>query len=234
MDDPVKTGGLTKIKQEVDELRAEINRHNYLYYVQNAPEISDAEFDRLMQRLRELEAKYPQFVTPDSPTQRVGAPPVVAFGIVRHAVPLLSLAAVYNKEDLFAWFARTNRLLGVKQFDFVCEHKYDGLTVALTYVDGIFSVGATRGDGYQGENVTANLKTIRSIPLSVPRSKAPARFEVRGEVYMPKAGLEKLNKQREKDGLPSLPTPGTRRRGRSVSSIRQSQPVAHSISTFTI
>jgi DNA ligase (NAD+) len=220
MDDPVKRDDLTKIKEEIGGLRAEINRHNYLYYVQNAPEISDAEFDRLMQCLRELETKYPRFVMPDSPTQRVGAPPVVAFGILRHRMPLLSLAAVYNMEDLFAWFTRTNRLLGVKQFDFVCEHKYDGLTVVLTYVDGMFTTGATRGDGYQGENVTANLKTIRSIPLSVPKGKAPARFEVRGEVYMPKTGFEKLNEERERDGFPLFANP----RNAAAGSLRQLDP----------
>jgi DNA ligase (NAD+) len=220
MADLVKNEDLNKIKQEIDELRAEINRNNYLYYVLDQPEISDAEYDALMQRLRELEAKYPQFVTPDSPTQRVGAPPVAAFGIVRHRIPLLSLAAVYTKEDLFAWFTRTGHALGVKQFDFVCEHKFDGLTVALTYVDGAFTIGATRGDGIQGENVTNNLKTIRTIPLTVPKDKAPARFEVRGEVYMPKSGLEKLNKEREAEGLPLFANP----RNAAAGSLRQLDP----------
>ncbi len=214
------TEDLTKTKQEIDELKAEINRHNYLYYVVNAPEISDAEYDVLMQRLRALEAKYPQFLTPDSPTQRVGAPPVTAFGVVRHRLPLLSLAAVYNKDDLFAWFTRTAKAIGRTQFDFTCEHKFDGLTVALTYVDGVLTVGATRGDGYQGENVTANLKTIRTIPLSVPKNKAPARFEVRGEVYMPKTGFEKLNRERAADGLPLFANP----RNAAAGSLRQLDP----------
>ena len=180
--DPINTQDLNKVKQEIDELRAEINRNNYLYYVLDQPEISDAEYDDLMKRLKALEDEYPRFVTPDSPTQRVGAPPVAAFGIVRHRVPLLSLAAVYNKDDLYAWFTRTGKLIGRTQFDFTCEHKFDGLTVALTYVDGVFTIGATRGDGFQGENVTANLKTIGSIPLSVPRGKVtrPLRGAGRG------------------------------------------------------
>lgn len=220
MEDPVTAENLNKVKQEIDELRAEINRNNYLYYVLDAPEISDAEYDRLMQRLRELEAKYPQFITPESPTQRVGAPPVAAFGVVRHRMPLLSLAAVHDKDELFAWFTRTARLTGRPRFDFTCEHKFDGLTVALTYVDGILTVGATRGDGYQGENVTANLKTIGSIPLFVPRNKAPSRFEVRGEVYMPKSGLEKLNKERENEGLPLFANP----RNAAAGSLRQLDP----------
>jgi DNA ligase (NAD+) len=211
---------LTRIKQQLAELRAEITRHNHLYYVLDQPEISDAAYDALMRRLRDLESANPGLVTPDSPTQRVGAPPVAAFGIVRHRLPLLSLAAVYNRDDLFAWFTRTGRTLGTPQFDFVCEHKFDGLTVALTYEKGSFTIGATRGDGFQGENVTNNLKTIRTVPLSIPGNRAPARFEVRGEVYMTKKGLEKLNKEREADGLPLFANP----RNAAAGSLRQLDP----------
>ncbi len=208
--------GQDEIKQKIEKLRTEINHHNYLYYVQDNPEISDAEYDKLMQELKRLEEAYPQFLTPDSPTQRVGAAPLEAFGIVEHPFPLLSLANAFSDEDVMAWYKRTIKLAGDRPFDFVGEYKMDGLAVALTYINGQFTTGATRGDGFRGENITQNLKTIRSIPLSVPKN-APPRFEVRGEVFLPKTGFHKLNKEREAEGLPLFANP----RNAAAGSVRQ-------------
>jgi len=207
---------VNKVKQRITELRETINHHNYRYYVLDSPEISDAEYDELMKELRQLEAEHPELVTPDSPTQRIGAPPVEAFGVVEHPQPLLSLANAFSFEELAAWHKRVSNLLGGRQFDLVCEPKIDGLAVALTYVDGLFVTGATRGDGYRGENITQNLKTVRSIPLSVPK-EAPPRFEVRGEVYLPKAGFRKLNEERAKEELPLFANP----RNAAAGSVRQ-------------
>ncbi|MEE9520289.1 MAG: NAD-dependent DNA ligase LigA, partial [Dehalococcoidales bacterium] len=165
-------------KQRIAELRKQINYHNYRYYVLDSPEVSDAEYDLLMKELNQLEEEHPRLVTPDSPTQRVGAAPVEAFGVVEHPLPLLSLGNAFSKEELLAWYTRTSKLIAGEQFDLTCEHKIDGLAVALTYVDGRLATGATRGDGFRGENITQNLRTVRSVPLSVPR-EAPPRFEVR-------------------------------------------------------
>jgi DNA ligase (NAD+) len=209
-------GDINKIKQRIAELRETINHHNYRYYVLDSPEISDAEYDELMKELRQLEAEHPELVTPDSPTQRIGAPPVEAFGVVEHPQPLLSLANAFSYEELAAWHKRVSNLLGGHPFDLVCEPKMDGLAVALTYADGLLATGATRGDGYRGEDITQNLKTIRSIPLSVPR-EAPPRFEVRGEVYLPKAGFKKLNEERAKEELPLFANP----RNAAAGSVRQ-------------
>jgi DNA ligase (NAD+) len=207
---------MNKVKQRIAELRETINHHNYRYYVLDSPEISDAEYDELMKELKQLEAEHPELVTPDSPTQRIGAPPVEAFGVVEHPQPLLSLANAFSYEELAAWHKRVSNLLGGRQFDLVCEPKIDGLAVALTYVDGSLATGATRGDGYRGEDITQNLRTIRSIPLSVSR-EAPPRFEVRGEVYLPKAGFKKLNEERAKEELPLFANP----RNAAAGSVRQ-------------
>ena len=207
---------LTGIAGRLEELRATINHHNYRYYVLDSPEIGDAEYDELMKELRRLEAEHPELLTPDSPTQRVGAPPVEAFGVVVHSQPLLSLANAFSHEELAAWHRRASNLLGGLQFDFVCEPKIDGLAVALTYTDGLLVTGATRGDGYRGEDVTQNLKTIRSIPLSVP-AEAPPRFEVRGEVHLPRSSFKRLNEQRATEGLPLFANP----RNAAAGSVRQ-------------
>ena len=211
---------LEQARQNIEKLRTEINRHNYRYYVLDSPEVSDAEYDALMQELRELEERYPQLLTADSPTQRVGAAPVAAFGVVEHREPLLSLANAFTYEELAAWYTRTVKLAGGEKFNIACEHKIDGLAVALTYIDGAFTTGATRGDGLRGENITQNLKTIHSIPLSVPQDKAPPRFEVRGEVYLPKAGFHKLNEERAREGLPLFANP----RNAAAGSVRQLDP----------
>jgi len=210
---------LDKVKERIEHLRAEINYHNYRYYVLDSPEISDAEYDELMRELRQLEEEYPQFLTPDSPTQRVGAAPVEAFGIVEHRFPLLSLGNAFSYDELMAWYNRTKKLVAGETFDFTGEHKIDGLAVALTYVNGKFSTGATRGDGIHGEDITQNLRTIRSIPLSVPRD-APPRFEVRGEVFLSKAGFHKLNQERAAENLPLFANP----RNAAAGSVRQLDP----------
>ncbi|MFC2059791.1 NAD-dependent DNA ligase LigA [Chloroflexota bacterium] len=210
---------LDKVKKRIDWLRAVINHHNYRYYVLDSPEISDAEYDELMRELGQLEELYPQFLTPDSPTQRVGAAPVEAFGIVEHTLPLLSLGNVFSEDELLAWYARTLKLVDGRQFTLACEHKIDGLAVALTYVDGRLTTGATRGDGFRGEDITQNLRTIRSIPLSVSK-EAPTRFEVRGEVFLPKAGFDKLNRERTEEGLPLFANP----RNAAAGSVRQLDP----------
>jgi len=207
---------INKVRQRIEELRKTINHHNYRYHVLDSPEISDAEYDELMKELKQLEAQHPELVTPDSPTQRIGAPPVEAFGVVEHPQPLLSLANAFSYQELAAWHKRASNLLGGRQLDLVCEPKIDGLAVALTYVDGLLVTGATRGDGYRGENITQNLKTVRSIPLSVPKD-APPRFEVRGEVYLPRAGFKKLNEERAKDELPLFANP----RNAAAGSVRQ-------------
>ena len=210
---------LAGVKERVEELRGEINHHNYRYYVLDSPEISDAEYDELMRELKQLEEQYPQFLTPDSPTQRVGAAPVEAFGVVEHPLPLLSLGNVFSRDELLAWYTRTSRLVAGKQFNFVGEHKIDGLAVALTYVDGQLITGATRGDGFRGEDITQNLRTIRSIPLSVSK-EAPTRFEVRGEVFLPKEGFNKLNQERADEGLSLFANP----RNAAAGSVRQLDP----------
>jgi len=158
-------------------------------------------------------------LTPDSPTQRVGAAPVEAFGVVEHPLPLLSLGNAFSQEELGAWYKRTSKLITGEKFDFTCEHKIDGLAVALTYVDGRLTTGATRGDGVRGEDITQNLRTIRSIPLSVPKD-APTRFEVRGEVFLPKASFEKLNRERAEEGLSLFANP----RNAAAGSVRQLDP----------
>ncbi len=207
---------LNEAKAKIEQLRAELNHHNYRYYVLDNPEISDAEYDVLMRELKQLEEQYPQLLTPDSPTQRVGASPVEAFGVVEHPLPLLSLGNAFSKDELLAWYTRTVRLVGNAQFDLVVEHKIDGLAIALTYINGQLTTGATRGDGFRGENITQNLRTIRSIPLSIP-GDAPPRFEVRGEVYLSKNGFHKLNQERAEEGLPLFANP----RNAAAGSVRQ-------------
>ena len=207
---------IAEVKQRIQKLRELLNYHNYRYYVLDSPEISDAEYDELMRELKQLEEAHPELITPDSPTQRVGAAPVEAFGVVEHPQPLLSLANAFSDEELDAWYRRASNLLGGRNTDFVCELKIDGLAVALTYVNGLLEVGATRGDGFRGENITQNLRTVKSIPLSVPK-EAPPRFEVRGEVYLPKTGFKKLNEERAKEGLPLFANP----RNAAAGSVRQ-------------
>jgi DNA ligase (NAD+) len=203
-----------------EELRAQIRYHDYRYYVLDSPEISDAEYDELMRELKEIEARFPQLITPDSPTQRVAGQPVEAFGVVEHRLPLLSLANAFRDAELRAWHRRAATLLDVEGFPMVCEPKIDGLAVALVYEDGRFAQGATRGDGYRGENISENLKTIRSIPMRLLAKDAPPRFEVRGEVYMPKAAFERLNQELSERGEKLFMNP----RNAAAGSVRQKNP----------
>ena len=209
----------TQVTERIKQLRNQLNHHNYRYYVLDNPEISDAEYDTLMRELKQLEIECPSLLTPDSPTQRVGAAPVEAFGVVEHPLPLLSLGNVFDREGLEGWYTRIVKLLGKQPSSFVCEHKIDGLAVALTYVDGQLIIGATRGDGLRGENITQNLRTIRSIPLSVSM-ESPPRFEVRGEVFLPRGGFAKLNRERAEEGLPLFANP----RNAAAGSVRQLNP----------
>jgi DNA ligase (NAD+) len=210
---------LFDIQARIETLRQELNYHNRLYYVNDAPEISDADYDKLMHALRDLEKQYPQFVSPDSPTQRVGSAPVESLGVVEHRIPMLSLADVANDEDLSAWYKRVVKLIPGEPFNFVCEHKIDGLAVSLTYIHRKLSIAATRGDGSRGENITQNIRTIRSIPLALPPD-APEGLEVRGEVYLPKSGFEKVNAERAKENLPLFANP----RNAAAGSVRQLDP----------
>jgi DNA ligase (NAD+) len=209
----------SKVKQKVAEIRKELNYHNYHYYVLDAPVTSDAQYDDLMVELRDLEARYPELVTHDSPTQRVGAPPAEGFTRVEHPLPMLSLANAFDFQALEAWHRRVTNLLEDASFEMVCELKIDGLAVALTYQDGLLIQGATRGDGYRGEDATLNLRTIRSIPLALLRP-GPSRLEVRGEVFMSNEAFRLLNKEREEQGEPLYANP----RNTAAGSVRQLNP----------
>jgi DNA ligase (NAD+) len=167
-------------RARAERLRREIERHNRLYYNEAAPEISDAEYDQLFQELQELESENPDLVTPDSPTQRVGAAPSEGFAPVAHRVPMLSLANAFDEEDVQAFDRRCREGLEADTVAYACELKFDGLAVTLAYEDGLFVQGATRGDGSTGEDVTANLRTIRTIPLRLEARKVPRLVEVRG------------------------------------------------------
>ena len=206
-------------RDRIKELRTEIDHHNHLYFVENSPAISDSEYDLLMRELITLESEYPGLVTPQSPTQRVGGKLLDGFEEVAHELPMLSLGNAFNSTEMRAWHNRISGILESNDFDMSCELKFDGLAVSLLYEKGIFVRGATRGDGTTGENVTLNLKTIRSIPLSL-RGDIPARFEVRGEVYFPKSEFERFNISREKSGLQSYSNP----RNTAAGSLRQLDP----------
>jgi DNA ligase (NAD+) len=192
--------------QRVAELRQEINYHNYRYYALDDPVISDAEYDQLMQELRQLETQYPELLTPDSPTQRVGAAPASAFAQVQHRQPMLSLANAFDPEGVAAWYRRVKNLLDGAEFEMVCELKIDGLAVSLIYENGVLVKGATRGNGYIGEDVTQNLRTVHSIPLTL-QGNPPPYMEVRGEVYMPIEAFKKLNQERAARGEPLYANP---------------------------
>ena len=201
------------------ELRKEINFNNHRYYVLDDPVISDPEYDRLLQELQELESEYPELLTADSPTQRVGGAPAEGFTQVQHSAPMLSLANAFNRADLENWLRRIKNLVGDAEFDLVCELKIDGLAVNLTYENGLFVQGATRGDGTVGEDVTQNLRTIKTIPLSLLEG-APERLEVRGEVYLPIPEFQRLNENRAKNMEPLYANP----RNTGAGSIRQLDP----------
>ncbi len=225
-----KEGQKRKIPPEVIErvkkLREEIEYHNYRYYVLDSPVISDAEYDALMRELKELEEKYPELVTPDSPTQRVGFPPAKEFRQVPHAEPMLSLDDAFSEEEVYEFDRRVKRFLGLpeeEKIEYTVEPKIDGLAVELVYENGVFTVGSTRGDGYVGEDVTNNLKTIKSIPLRLMRHEGlpiPKRLDARGEVYMEKEKFKKLNEERLARGEPPFANP----RNAAAGSLRQLDP----------
>ena len=209
-------------QKKIEALREKIRHHEYLYYVLDNPEISDAEFDTLMQQLKDLESQHPALVTPDSPTQRVGGKPREGFVKVRHSTPMLSLDNTYNEEELNDWERRVHELTGRSEVDYVCELKLDGMSLALVYQDGRLARGVTRGDGSIGEDVTLNIRTVRSVPLSIPKDtlkKAgiPADFEVRGELLMPLSSFKKMNEERQAKGLSLFANP----RNATAGTVRQ-------------
>jgi len=212
-------------RQRYEDLKQEVRYHNYRYYVLNDPIISDAEYDRLMAELRKIEAEHPDWVTPDSPTQRAGAPPAEGFAKVRHPAPILSLANAFDRRDLEAWLERIAKLdPRVRQASFVVEPKLDGLTVVLHYRAGLFVQGATRGDGEVGEDITANLRTIRALPLRIPTDPdgppPPPYVVVRGEALMLKRDFEALNRRLEAAGEKTFANP----RNAAAGSLRQLDP----------
>ena len=197
-------------KREVLNLREQLEKHNYHYYVLDNPVISDAEYDRLFRRLLELEKAHPEFASPDSPTQKVGAPPVEKFTTVHHNIPMLSLNNATNQEEMKEFEERIRRFLKSSQpIQYVVEPKIDGVAVELVYENGHFTVGSTRGDGINGEDISLNLKTIRSIPLNLRKSRKniPRRLELRGEVFLSHQAFQKLNREREEEGQPVFANP---------------------------
>jgi DNA ligase (NAD+) len=213
------------IEKKIEGLRDQIRHHEYRYFVLDDPEISDAEFDQLMNQLKKLEAEHPALITPDSPTQRVGGKPREGVVKAAHSSPMLSLDNTYNVDDLRNWERRVHELSGRKDINYVCELKLDGMSLALLYEDGRLVRGITRGDGTVGEDVTLNVRTVRSIPLSIPKEKLkaagiPADFEVRGEMLMPIAAFRKMNQQREEKGLSLFANP----RNATAGTVRQLEP----------
>jgi DNA ligase (NAD+) len=210
------------VEKKMESLRENIRHHEYLYYVLDHPEISDGEFDKLMQQLKDLEAEHPELIAADSPTQRVGGKPREGFVKVPHSSQMLSLDNTYSEEELRAWERRVHELSGRTEVDYVCELKLDGMSLALIYEHGKLVRGITRGDGSVGEDVTLNVRTVRSVPLSIPREKLkkagiPVNFEVRGELLMPLGAFKKMNEERESKGLSLFANP----RNATAGTVRQ-------------
>ena len=219
------SAGEKNIEKKIDALREKIRHHEYRYYVLDDPEISDADFDKLMNELKRLEAEHPNLITPDSPTQRVGGKPREGFVKAKHSSPMLSLDNAYSEEELRDWERRVRELSGRTDLEYMCELKLDGMSLALVYSDGHLVRGITRGDGNIGEDVTANVRTVRSVPLSISKDKLkktgiPVDFEVRGEMLMPIAAFRKLNEEREKQGLAAFANP----RNFTAGTVRQLEP----------
>ena len=196
-------------KQRIEQLRRELHEHNYRYYVQNQPTISDYDFDQLMHELQDLEARHPEMADPNSPTQRVGSDLQTEFRQVAHRYPMLSLANTYSEQDVRDWYDSVKKGLAGEDFEVCCEMKYDGLSISLTYVDGRLTQAVTRGDGVHGDDVTQNVRTIRAIPLVVSHlaSRLPHEFEIRGEILMPWTSFERLNREREAAEEPLFANP---------------------------
>ncbi len=210
------------IKTELEQLKAMLRKYEHHYHVLDEPLVPDAEYDRVMNQLKNLEWQYPELITPDSPTQRVGAKPLEGFAQVTHQIPMLSLDNAFSDEDLDGFLRRIeDRLtLNIEQLDFCCEPKLDGLAVSILYVDGVLTQAATRGDGFTGEDITANIRTIRNIPLKLNTPTPPARLEVRGEVFMPQKGFEALNERALEKGEKIFANP----RNAAAGSLRQLDP----------
>jgi DNA ligase (NAD+) len=210
---------LAEAKRLVEELREQINHHNYRYHVLDQPEISDFDYDQLINELKALEDEFPELITPDSPTQRVGASPDQLFAPVKHRARMLSLDNVFSQEELEAWGKRVERAIGTGA-RYVCELKIDGVAVALTYENGVYAQGATRGDGEVGEDITANIRTVRAAPQRLRLKKAPPALEVRGEIYLPVKAFEKLNDEL----LSNEQRPFANPRNAAAGSLRQKDP----------
>jgi DNA ligase (NAD+) len=206
------------IEKQAAQLRESINEHNYYYYVLDDPKLPDGEYDRLMRELQSLEKDYPELITPDSPSQRVGASRLSAFPEVVHAMPMLSLANAFDDDEVHGFDKRARKKLAIENdIEYAVELKLDGLAVSLRYENGLLVTGATRGDGKSGEDVTQNVKTIKSIPLRLRGDDFPRVLEVRGEVFMPKAGFKKYNEQKLADGKKLSSNP----RNAAAGSLRQ-------------
>jgi len=210
----------TSPAKEIDQLREEISRHDRLYFVDAAPEISDREYDRLVERLRKLEAEHPELVTPDSPTQRVGGEPLKGFNSVTHSVPMRSIDNTYNEGELREFDQRVRKILGDDPFAYIVDPKVDGVAVALTYEAGRLTLAATRGDGVTGDDVTANVRTLRSVPLKLHGRGIPDVLEVRGEIYWPLADFNSFNAQRKEAGEPVFANP----RNATAGTLKQLDP----------
>ena len=210
------------LQQQIDKLRQDLRRYEYEYHVLDNPTIPDAEYDRLFHQLKALEAEHPELITADSPTQRVGAKPLSGFAQIRHEIPMLSLDNAFSDEEFYAFVKRIeDRLIRLPEpLTFCCEPKLDGLAVSILYVNGVLTQAATRGDGTTGEDITANIRTIRNIPLQLLMDNPPARLEVRGEVFMPHAGFERLNQLALEKGEKTFANP----RNAAAGSLRQLDP----------
>ena len=210
------------LQQQIDTLRQDLRRYEYEYHVLDNPTIPDAEYDRLFHQLKALEAAHPELITADSPTQRVGAKPLLGFAQIRHEIPMLSLDNAFSDEEFYAFVKRIeDRLIRLPDpLTFCCEPKLDGLAVSILYVNGVLTQAATRGDGTTGEDITANIRTIRNIPLQLLMDNPPARLEVRGEVFMPHEGFERLNQQALEKGEKTFANP----RNAAAGSLRQLDP----------
>ena len=213
---------IMSLQQQIDTLRQDLRRYEYEYHVLDNPTIPDAEYDRLFHQLKALEAEHPELITADSPTQRVGAKPLSGFAQIRHEIPMLSLDNAFSDEEFYAFVKRIeDRLIRLPEpLTFCCEPKLDGLAVSILYVNGVLTQAATRGDGTTGEDITANIRTIRNIPLQLLMDNPPARLEVRGEVFMPHAGFERLNQQALEKGEKTFANP----RNAAAGSLRQLDP----------
>ncbi len=205
------------VQARARKLRAEIERHNHQYYVLDQPLVSDAEYDRMFRELQQLESEHPELASPDSPTQRVGGAPLPQFEQLTHRIPMLSLNNAFSEEEVMAFDRRVREGLKTSNVEYLAEPKFDGLAISLTYARGVFTQGATRGDGYTGEDVTPNLRTVRSIPLRLTGKDIPALVEVRGEVLMYRRDFDRLNQRQRANGEKEFVNP----RNAAAGSLRQ-------------